>query len=324
VTVDISVVVVTYDSAERVGRCLASVAERLPGAELVVVDNASSDETVPIVEAGSAAKLIRNKRNVGFGRAANAGVEAATRSHVLLLNPDVLITRADVAGLTSLLRDRPFGLVAPLLTWEGRRGGTVGAQAERHWLSDYFDHTVQTVTPRGLLHSRRPANESGRRWASAAMLLAARDEFLRLGGFDPRFFLYYEDRDLSARYRDAGLPIRSTDALAGHHVGGGSSSLDDLRVSSLGWAFLGWVEYLYLHEGEPAAQRRAKAGLRTLRAIAGGMQAARRVARAGAVDRKGRQLSELLAFLREQSRNGASADGKPFCPDARRLIRELE
>jgi GT2 family glycosyltransferase len=320
--VEISVVVVTYDSAARVGQCLASVAERLPGAEVVVVDNASSDETPQIVER-TPAKLVRNTRNLGFGRAANAGVEAATRSHAMLLNPDVVITRANAAALASLLAERPFGLVAPLLTWDGRRGGTVGAQAERHWLSDYFDHTVQTVTPRGLWHSRRPANGSAKRWASGAMVLVDRDEFLGLGGFDPRFFLYYEDRDLSARYRDAGLPIRTTDALSGHHIGGGSSSIDELRVSSLGWAFLGWVQYLYLREGEAAALRRARAGLRTLRAIAGGMQAARKVARNGVVDRKGRQLSELLAFLQEQSRDGAPVDGEPFCPDARRVIREL-
>lgn len=321
---DVSVVVVTYDSAGRVGKCLASVAERLPGAEVVVVDNASSDETVRVVErAGQKVKLVRNERNLGFGRAANAGVEAATRGHALLLNPDVVITRVDEPAVTALRRDRPFGLVAPLLTWEGRRGGTVGAQAERHWLSDYFDHTVQTVTPRGLRHSRRAANGSAKPWASGAMLLVARDEFLGLGGFDPRFFLYYEDRDLSARYRDAGLPIRTTKALAGHHIGGGSSSVDDLRVSSLGWAFLGWVQYLYLHEGESAAQRRAKAGLRTLRAIAGSIRAARRVARARVVDRKGRQLSELLAFLHEQSKDGSPGDGEPFCPDARRVMREL-
>ncbi len=314
--------IVTYNSAACIAECLQSVRERMPEAEIVVVDNASEDATLALVGAGAPdANVVGNGTNVGFGRACNAGARAAGAAHLLFLNPDVVVTDFDLPALERLLAKRPFGLAAPLLVWDSAE--TVGAQAERHWLADYIDQTWQIVTPRGLRKSYRAAGPGERRWASGAMLLVEREEFMRVGGFDERFFLYYEDRDLSARYRDAGLPICTTDALAGQHIGGGSSSLDDLRVSSLGWAFLGWVQYLYLHEGESTAQRRAKTGLRTLRAIAGGMKAARHVARAGVVDRKGRQLSELLAFLQEQSRDGAPVDGEPFCPDARSVIREL-
>lgn len=317
---ELSVVTVTYDSAACISKCLRSVRDRMPGAEIVVVDNASKDETLRLVaDAAPDAKTVRNEANVGFGRACNAGARAATRSHVLFLNPDVIVTGFDDRALRRLLAQRPFGLAAPLLEWGSAE--IYGAHAERHWLADYVDHTWQTVTPRGLRKSYRRANPGEPRWASGAMLVVDRQEFLGLGGFDERFFLYYEDRDLSARYRDAGLPIRTTDALRGVHIGGGSSRLDELRASSLAWSFLGWLQYLYVHDGERVAYRRAKVGLRTLRAIALALRAAHRVSpRYQVIARKQRQLSEVLAFLERQSLNGSGPEVDRFCPDARRLL----
>jgi hypothetical protein len=68
-------------------------------------------------------------------------------------------------------------------------------------------------------------------WLSAALLLCARTEFLDLGGFDERFFLYYEDQELSRRYEAHGLPLAVTDAINGHHVCGGSSATHDVARS---------------------------------------------------------------------------------------------
>src|SRR5215204_6601702 len=92
----ISAVVVTYNSAACVGGCIASVQGLLPSAEIVVVDNASDDQTTDVVRSSAPrARLIESGENVGFGRACNIGAEAANGSHVLFLNPDVLVLGAD-------------------------------------------------------------------------------------------------------------------------------------------------------------------------------------------------------------------------------------
>lgn len=79
----ISAVIVTYNSAGCVGRCLASVRDALPDAELVVVDNGSHDGTIRAVRAvAPQARLIESDENVGFGRACNIGAEAAGGSHL--------------------------------------------------------------------------------------------------------------------------------------------------------------------------------------------------------------------------------------------------
>jgi GT2 family glycosyltransferase len=150
------------------------------------------------------------------------------------------------------------------------------------------------------------------------MLLARRSEFLGLGGFDPRFFLYYEDRDLCARYRQAALPIRVTAALEGAHAGSRSSESDDLRVVPAGWAFLAWIEYVFVHHGERRAQLTARCGVTTLLAIRFALLGASKVRYRQRIDRKRRQLDHLLAFLNDKAAQPVNEGS--FCPNARRLL----
>jgi len=310
----ISAVVVTYDSAACVGRCLTSVREVLRDVELIVVDNGSHDGTVRAVRAAAPeAKVIEIGENVGFGRACNTGAEAAAGFHVLFLNPDAVVAGADVETLDVLLEARPFGLVGPALEGETER-----RRAESSWIAGYFTHTFETLRPRERRPRVRSSEEGTSAWVSGAMLLVSREEFLRLGGFDPRFFLYYEDRDLSRRYREAGLPILTTNAIRGRHAVGRSSANDGLRAGPAVWSLLGWIQYVAIHDDERAAERLARATLVTLRLLRLGMSvlAAMRWARAR---RKARQLDELLLLLAER----ASGDDTRFCPDALRVVRGL-
>jgi GT2 family glycosyltransferase len=310
----ISAVIVTYDSASCVGRCIASVRDALPDAELVVVDNGSHDDTISVVRgAAPQARVIQSGENLGFGRASNAGAEAARGSHVMFLNPDAVVTAVHRERLDRLLATRPFGLVAPAFEGEGDR-----RRPESSWGREYFTHTLETLRPHGLRRRARHYQRERPAWVSGGMLLVSRKEFLGLGGFDPRFFLYYEDRDLSRRYRSANLPIRTTAAIRGRHTPGTSSSSDGLRVGPMAWSLLGWIQYMCIHDGERTARRAARATLTTLRVLRFVAHAlsALRWARAR---RKACQLDELLRFLAAQ----ASEDDARFCPDALRVVRRL-
>jgi N-acetylglucosaminyl-diphospho-decaprenol L-rhamnosyltransferase len=311
----ISAVVVTHESASCVGKCLASLAEHLPNAEVVVVDNASSDASVQVARAAGA-RVVELPRNVGFGRGCNAGVETASGEHILFVNPDVTLVSVAHEELEDLLAPRPFGLAPGRLV-----DATGAARRERglpepSWLADFLRHTIGVLRPRGLRLPVRVSRESLDGWASAALLLAARDEFERIGGFDPRFFMYYEDRDLCARYRTARLPLRMTDAVVGVHLGGGSSEGDPLRVERMGWAVLSWLEYLYIHRGERAAQVGASAAWQALRTIERALAASDPFTpRAGRIARKRRQVEAVMAFLRERAL--AHDD---ICPEACRAL----
>jgi GT2 family glycosyltransferase len=87
----VSVVIVCWNSAPFLPRCLAGIAEQTwKETELIVVDNASADESLSHVPAS--ATIIRNETNLGFARAANQGIAAAHGDFVLLVNPDAYLT----------------------------------------------------------------------------------------------------------------------------------------------------------------------------------------------------------------------------------------
>jgi N-acetylglucosaminyl-diphospho-decaprenol L-rhamnosyltransferase len=320
--VQLSVIIVSFNSGGCIRACVESVRKQLPAAEVIAIDNASDDDSVSILSSFQDVRVLRSAENVGFGRACNLGVEAAQGTHLLFLNPDVVVTGVDEQGLERLYEDGPFGLVGPALRRTDGRGKRVDAgNAESHWLQDYLANTWLTLWPREF-----PLSGSGRKaprspdWVSGAMLLARTAEFRRLGGFDPRFFLYYEDRDLCARYRRAGLPIARSTALVGQHVGSSSTQGDELVVEPLTWCYLGWLEYLYLHEGDRTARRAARLSLDTLRFLRASLRLVRRGAPASArLERKSRQLTGLLSSLRRRVQN---EDPSGYCPDAQRVLGE--
>src|SRR5882724_10934580 len=101
---DVSVIIVTYNSASSIADCLTSVrAQQGLQYESIVIDNASSDTTVAIVRASQTnSTLIENRENVGFGRACNQGFAASNGRYIYLLNPDAQLVGAD--ALATLCR----------------------------------------------------------------------------------------------------------------------------------------------------------------------------------------------------------------------------
>jgi N-acetylglucosaminyl-diphospho-decaprenol L-rhamnosyltransferase len=315
----LSVVIVTYRSDRCIEGALASIRSQLPEAEIVVVDNASDDETQAVVRDFGDIRLVDQEENAGFGRACNTGARHAAGTRVLFMNPDVRIVSADPAELA---RSGPngFGLLGGYLAADPDSVPEDSLRGERHWLHEYVGQTFGLLRPKEW-RRRQSSGRGNRPWIPGALLLVDKEEFLGLGGFDPRFFLYYEDKELSARYRNANLPIRTSPSLVGTHAVSGSSRGDDLRIDLLGWRFLAWIEYLHISEGPKTARRAAmvtRATLRLLSTVLGGL------ARAGLgsrVKRKDRQIKALLTFVDGRQEDVESGSLGPFCPDAAAHLR---
>ena len=319
-TVGLSAVLVTHESEDCIEAALVSLRRHLPSAELIVVDNASQDRTEEVVQALGGVQLIAEEENLGFARACNVGADNATGTHLLFVNPDVRIVSVDFEALQELLRERPCGLLGPyFVSPDGPTElGRGGLRPERHWLFAYVSQTFGLLRPRELPPGPPRRRLGGAHWIAGAMLLAEREEFDQLGRFDPRFFLYYEDRELSARYRDAGLPIRSTAAIRVEHQGGGSSRTPTFRTAPQGWALLGWVQYLHLRHGPRVAGRAARLALGTLRWLSQGL---RLVGTAGVprAKRKGQEVEMLLDFI-DKVTSTPPERSRDFCPDAVRHL----
>jgi hypothetical protein len=192
----------------------------VPAWEAVVVDNASSDGSAAIAEEfAPGVRLLRNRDNVGFGRGVNQGVQASTGAFILIMNPDCRLTGGALTTLQAELEAHPeCALVGPrVLDPDGAVQGSV--RGDPDMLTGLFGRTsrLRRLLPWLPVSSRNvvapPTLAPGARsvsvdWVSGACMLVRRDCFQAVGGFDERYFLYWEDADLCRRLRARGYQIR--------------------------------------------------------------------------------------------------------------------
>jgi len=232
---DLDIIIVTYNSA----RVIVDLLDSLPAAlddltaDIVVVDNGSTDGTVELLEHRGDCRLVRSA-NVGYAAGINRGVrEAAGASAILILNPDTRLLERSVPPLVAALLVPGTGIVAPQIrSAEGtlelslRRKPTIlralgltrtGVAA----LSEYVSETDAYSYPHAV------------DWALGAALLMSRECFDALGGWDESYFLYSEETDLSLRARDQGILTRYEPRSVVVHIGGQSGRNDKTHAMQM-------------------------------------------------------------------------------------------
>jgi hypothetical protein len=210
----------------------------------LVVDNASRDRTVEALASATNVDVIVNDVNMGFGRACNVGAARARSDMILFVNPDAVVDRVDRACFGTLV-DRARGVC-------GFASSGLAAFKEHSIATDMLDQALTPLKPREVPLLGRARKKPD--WVSGSALLVNRDEFFELGGFDERLFLYYEDRELCARYRRANAPIRVSQSIGLTHVFGMSSGNMD-RTFPYACQILSWIEYTALRAGPLVAER---------------------------------------------------------------------
>lgn len=209
---DVSVIIVTYNSAATVADCLNSVqAQQDVQKQVLVIDNASSDETVGVIRAlHENLTLIENQENVGFGRACNQGFAASKGHHIYLLNPD-----AQLIGPTAL------ATLCRVLS-EHERWGMAGSRV----VSSTGEWKTAAVTYPDQTHVRKDFSALPGKiaWVVGASMIIRREVYEELCGFDPEFFLYSEETDFCFRLRERGYEIGLVEEAAVRHIGGASES----------------------------------------------------------------------------------------------------
>ncbi|MGI6244372.1 MAG: glycosyltransferase family 2 protein [Pseudochelatococcus sp.] len=218
-------VVVSFNSAQVLPSCLDAL--RREGARPIVVDNASGDDSVAVAQAHGA-RVIRNARNEGYGRANNIGIRAADGDYALVINPDAVLDPGALAGLLAAAERYPdAALLAPRIV---ENDGRFFFQF-RSLLSSFL------ANPSGA--RRFPEGDCCAPFLSGAALLVRRDVFLAIGGFDENIFLFYEDDDLCRRLADAGRSLVHVHGATARHRRGASSAPDLARAFNVRW-HLAW------------------------------------------------------------------------------------
>ena len=238
---DTVAVIVSYNVAPLLHECLASIAEAAEAGgitvHVVVIDNASSDHSVEVARANRNTTVVANTRNVGFGLACNQGIAIARAigsEHVLFLNPDARLAPDALAALRNALETSPRHAIAgPDLRFPDGRpqpsrrrfpnlATLLVESTPLQWRGGGIDGSsgwplIEPIIRR--YQCADLADVSGTvDWISGACLLTRVTALAAIGGFDPAFFLYFEETDLAHRLRKSGWTCTYTpEARVFHH-----------------------------------------------------------------------------------------------------------
>jgi GT2 family glycosyltransferase len=251
VACDLAVVVVSYNVAALLRECLDSIRDAAAHApfrvHIIVVDNASHDDSLAVAHASPGTTTIANTTNIGFGAACNQGfaiARAAGAPYVLFLNPDARLAPGAIQALVQSLETAPrIGLVGPAVIGPDglpqlprRRFPTVAdlmiESTPLDWRGNGAPGRAWPFVGDRMARYRAadlPDRSGGVDWLSGSCILVRADAFDAVGGFDPAFFMYFEETDLARRLERAGWGRRYlAEATVMHH--GSRSASQDLRA----------------------------------------------------------------------------------------------
>lgn len=274
-TPELSIIILNWNTADLLAACLRSIRAHVTlDYEVIVVDNASGDDSVARVRAEFPwVRLLPQAANVGFSRGNNAGLAAARGAYLLLLNPDTEVRPGALEALVAFMAaDAAVGMAGPTL-WNP--DGTL--QASTAPLPDLRGEFLRQTMLFRLLPTAemRAARRNETRPAASltgAALCVRRACYEAIGPLDPAIFMFYEDTDWCKRAADAGWALWFVACGGVMHVKAAASSRF-ARTRTLLDSQRSTIYYFRKHFGETAVRRLrlitvCGAGLRGLRALA--------------------------------------------------------
>lgn len=265
--IDLSVIIVNYNVSNLVLEAVASLQGQKFAAsngdagrlEIIVVDNASSPEDIARLQGlPSGVVLVRNERNAGFAAANNRGMERASGRYLCLLNPDTkALDGALETMLQHLYRHPEVGAVGPRI-WADDERIILLPPGDPPTLSFVLSQIIGVLSLTwGKAFACRWNGYALTFWRSqvpidvpmlsGACIVTSRRVVDRIGGFDPRYFLYYEDADWCRRVRDAGYRLVVVPDAQIVHYYNQSAKSDPMR--SYGHLFRSQVRFVETHYG---------------------------------------------------------------------------
>ncbi len=226
----IAIVIVSFNTRELLRQCLASISPADADA-IVVIDNGSTDGSQAMVRAQFPnVRLLESATNLGYGGAANVAIAHCATDYVLLLNSDTVLGPHCARALQQYLDRNPqCALAGPRLH---NIDGSLqpSCYPEPTALQLFLDESMigrlaGYISPLRARNLRTWAHDRARAvpWVLGAALAIRREPFMNVLGFDPTFFMYFEECDLCRRLRDQGWRVDFAPVTTIVHIGGAST-----------------------------------------------------------------------------------------------------
>ena len=215
--IDLSIVIVNFNSKKHLERCLESIRENNCGVdfEVIIVNNDNREHLFG--KPFDRVRVIEN-RNSGFGSGCNLGAKAAGGRILMFLNPDAEILSGDVTGVLAEFDSEEIGIVGSRLIDAASKIQPWSAGCDMD-LRELMRSNFGFPKSRRIWKSRKRIPVD---WVSAAALFIPRTLFLDIGGFDEKIFMYFEDADLCKRVRNKGKRVLYMPDFSVKHLGGRS------------------------------------------------------------------------------------------------------
>lgn len=204
----ISIIIVTFNSAKTIKICLDSIIKFSSDYEIIIVDNNSEDSTCEIIQHfGKRIKLIKAGANLGFAKANNLGVKSASEEYLIFLNPDTRILEKDSLDKLKLnLQINPeYGLIGPKLIYPDgsiqprvRNLPTVFRALKEYIFGEKNEYDFYSPDCETLCEVES---------IIGACFIIKKELFKKVGGFNDKYFMYFEDLELCKEVRALGLKI---------------------------------------------------------------------------------------------------------------------
>ncbi|MCP4229313.1 MAG: glycosyltransferase family 2 protein [bacterium] len=230
----LSAVVVNYNGGDMVMRCVDSLLAYSPdgGIEVIVVDNASDDDSPDKLAARDDITFIRNDKNLGFAAGCNVGLERATGEYLALVNPDLEVGEGLLDALIEFIRDTEgAGIVSPAM--ERDDGTPIQAHRRLPSLPLMVGSRKSPLTKlwpdnpitRKFLYLDLDPNKAHRiEMVAGTLMVFSRELCDEIGGLDEGYFIYVEDADFCLRAARAGYGVYYLPYLVAKHYSGFSTS----------------------------------------------------------------------------------------------------
>ncbi|MFV0418401.1 MAG: glycosyltransferase family 2 protein [Dysgonomonas sp.] len=223
----VSIIIVNYNTAKMLDDCIASVKEKTTDLdyEIIVVDNDSEKDSLSFLQNKyTDVRFLFSEENLGFGRANNLGANIAKGKYLFLLNPDTLLLNNAALALYNFMEYNPE---------VGICGGNM-YKGDMSPASSYYDIDFLTLEYKIIFNKKRQTGFNHTEIPKEVNVIVGADLFIskslfdEFGGFDPDFFLYFEEVELCYRIQKAGYKIMSVpDAEIVHLQGGSAENKND-------------------------------------------------------------------------------------------------
>ncbi|HRZ94969.1 MAG TPA: glycosyltransferase family 2 protein [Candidatus Moranbacteria bacterium] len=218
----VSIVIVNFQSKKYLASNLLSIRNKISSeliSEIIIVNNDRKENLEEIEAEFPKIKLIECEKNIGFGAANNLAAKKALGRYLFFLNPDCEIINCDIKKIIfEMEKDAKIGIIGGQLLKKNGETQQWSAGIETSLLN-LIKNNLGFSRSRKIWKSEKKITTD---WVSGTAMIIEKNLFQKIGGFDEKFFMYFEDMDLCGRIRKIGRKIVYFPQLKARHLEGGS------------------------------------------------------------------------------------------------------